>query len=212
MTNALITGIGANSATVAVYTAECTPATIRGGLVMFWEVFVAFGILLGYLMGAACKSSRGSGIRVLLSLLTRPLHSFSVVKVTYPLNWRLMMGSTFVAPIFVILTVYFGPESPRYLVSRGRHAQAYQSLVKLRFNKIQAARDLYCIVEAVNLEDKLRSGRTFVSDIRDILTVPRVRYAALSTWFIMFMQNFCGINAYVFPAIPSYGSSDSPTV
>ena len=105
------------------------------------------------------------------------------------------MGSTFLPPLFVILTIFFGPESPRYLVSRGRYAKAYQSLLKLRPSKIQAARDLYCIVEAVNLEDKLRSGRTIVSDIRDIITVPRVRYAALSTWFIMFMQNFCGINA-----------------
>ena len=49
-------GIGANSATVAVYNAECAPARIRGGLVMMWEVFVAFGIMMGYIMGAACKS------------------------------------------------------------------------------------------------------------------------------------------------------------
>lgn len=47
--------IGANSATVAVYTAECAPTAIRGGLVMFWQIFVAFGIMLGYVMGAACK-------------------------------------------------------------------------------------------------------------------------------------------------------------
>lgn len=48
-------GIGANSATVAVYTAECSPVLLRGGLVMFWQIFVAFGIMLGYLMGVACS-------------------------------------------------------------------------------------------------------------------------------------------------------------
>ncbi|RFU31981.1 hypothetical protein B7463_g4375, partial [Scytalidium lignicola] len=138
--------IGANSATVAMYTAECSPVPIRGGLVMFWELFVAFGIMLGYLMGVA------------------------FLKVEYPLNWRLMMGSTFVAPLFVIALVFFGPESPRYLVSKRRYKKAFQSLVRLRANELQASRDLYCIYEAVKLEEHLRTGRTFFSDIRDIMT------------------------------------------
>ena len=118
-----------------------------------------------------------------------------VVNVEYPLNWRLMVGSQLVPPIFVIAAVYFGPESPRYLVSRRRYPEAFRSLLRLRPSKLQATRDLYCIMEAVNVEESLRSGRTFLSDIRDIIQVPRVRYAALSSWFIMFMQNFCGINA-----------------
>lgn len=106
-----------------------------------------------------------------------------------------MVGSQLVPPIFVIAALFFGPESPRYLVSRGRYAKAYRSLLRLRHSKLQAARDLYCITEAVKVEEALRSGRNFVSDIRDILQVPRVRHAAFASWFIMFMQNFCGINA-----------------
>ncbi|KAK9427023.1 hypothetical protein V1505DRAFT_396473 [Lipomyces doorenjongii] len=35
--------IGANSATVAVYTAECTPAFIHDGLVLFWQIFIDSG-------------------------------------------------------------------------------------------------------------------------------------------------------------------------
>ncbi|KAL2825683.1 hypothetical protein BJY01DRAFT_256202 [Aspergillus pseudoustus] len=166
--------IGANSATVAVYTAECAPAAIRGGLVMMWQVFVAFGIMMGYIISAA------------------------FVHISYPLNWRLMIGSQMVAPVFVIAAVYFGPESPRYLVSRQRYAAAYRSLLRLRPTKLRAARDLYTIVRSVEFEESLRSGRTFLSDIRDIAQNPRVRYAALASWFIMFMQNFCGINAMTY--------------
>lgn len=121
----------------------------------------------------------------------------AVVNVQEPLNWRLMIGSQLVPPIFVVATVYFGPESPRYYVSRQRYGQAYKSLMRLRHSKLQAARDLFCIVEAVKNEESLRSGRTFLSDVRDIIQVPRVRYAAFSSWFIMFSQNFCGINALV---------------
>ena len=157
---------------------------------MFWEVFVAFGIMLGYIMGAACTPNPRA------FYWAYHLTCLPVVNVRYPLNWRLMMGSQLVAPIFVIATVYFGPESPRYLVSRKRYSAAFRSLLRLRPTTLQATRDLYCIMEAVKVEESLRSGRTFFSDIRDIVQVPRVRYAALASWFIMFMQNFCGINAY----------------
>lgn len=36
-------GIGPKSATVPIYAAECSPAPIRGALVMMWQMFTAFG-------------------------------------------------------------------------------------------------------------------------------------------------------------------------
>ena len=41
------TGLGLNASTVAVYAAECAPAYIRGGLAVSWQMFTAFGILIG---------------------------------------------------------------------------------------------------------------------------------------------------------------------
>lgn len=41
-------GIGAKSATVPVYAAECAPAPIRGALVMQWQVWTAFGIMVSF--------------------------------------------------------------------------------------------------------------------------------------------------------------------
>lgn len=66
-------GIGPKSATIPIYAAECTPANIRGALVMMWQMWTAFGIMLGYVAGVAfrsvldgdsdaCSNSRPEGI------------------------------------------------------------------------------------------------------------------------------------------------------
>ncbi|KAI4127182.1 MAG: hypothetical protein LQ341_006814 [Variospora aurantia] len=49
-------GIGPKSATIPIYAAECTPANIRGALVMMWQMWTAFGIMLGYISGVVFRS------------------------------------------------------------------------------------------------------------------------------------------------------------
>jgi MFS family permease len=41
------------SATIPIYASECAPAKLRGGLVMLWQLWTAFGIMLGYIVGVA---------------------------------------------------------------------------------------------------------------------------------------------------------------
>ena len=89
---ALGIGIGPKSATVPIYAAECTPPAIRGALVMQWQMWTAFGIMLGNIMGVAFGPSTG---------------------IPPSLGWRLMLGSTVVLPLIVCAQVYFCPESPR---------------------------------------------------------------------------------------------------
>jgi MFS family permease len=45
--------IGAKSSTTPVYGAECSPANIRGALVMMWQMWTAFGIMIGFLASVA---------------------------------------------------------------------------------------------------------------------------------------------------------------
>ena len=49
-------GIGPKSATIPIYAAESVPSEeIRGALVMSWQLWTAFGIMLGYIFNYVFK-------------------------------------------------------------------------------------------------------------------------------------------------------------
>eukprot|EP00918_Siedleckia_nematoides_P069654 GHVU01151896.1.p1 GENE.GHVU01151896.1~~GHVU01151896.1.p1 ORF type:complete len:615 (+),score=34.93 GHVU01151896.1:263-2107(+) len=164
-------GIGPKSATAPVYTAECAPAPIRGALVMQWQVWTAFGIALGDVV------------------------SVIFVDLEPDLAWRLMLGSTVVAPVIVCGMIYFAPESPRWYMSKGRVAEAFEAIRRLRFCDLQAARDLYYMAELLAIEKSQTEGRNL---LKDMFTVPRVRRAAQASGLVMFMQQFCGVNVIAY--------------
>ena len=80
-------GIGPKSATVPVYAAECTPPAIRGALVMMWQMWTAFGIMVGTVMSLAFY------------------HVPDPAGIT-GLNWRLMLGSVSILLRAFITTVF----------------------------------------------------------------------------------------------------------
>jgi Sugar (and other) transporter len=104
------------------------------------------------------------------------------------LGWRLMLGSTVVLPLIVCAQVYFCPESPRWLIQKGRVDKAFESFVTLRPTRLQAARDTYYTYVGVELERKANRGKNILTMFRDLFTVPRNRRATLASWIVMFMQ------------------------
>lgn len=169
-------GIGPKSATVPIYAAECTPPQIRGALVMQWQMWTAFGIMFGYASDLAFYGVPDK-------------HNIT------GLNWRLMMASAMLPAVIVCFFVFLCPESPRWYMSKGRHASAYQSMCKLRYNKIQAARDLFYMAELLKAEETIKVGQSM---IKELYTVPRNRRAMLASEIVMFMQQFCGVNVIAY--------------
>ncbi|MCJ1313283.1 hypothetical protein MMC25_006960 [Agyrium rufum] len=175
-------GIGPKSATVPIYAAETTPPGIRGALVMQWQMWTAFGIMLGY------------AADLIFYKVSDPPHVVG-------LNWRLMMASAMLPALIVIAFVFMCPESPRWYMSKNRHYKAYESMCRLRFNKIQAARDVYYMSVLLDAENELNfEGK---SKIIELISVPRNRRALIGSEIVMFMQQFCGVNiiAYYSSAI-----------
>lgn len=165
--------MGLKEVTVPVYSAEIAPRTIRGGLVMSWQVWTAFGILLG-----TCANLVFVG--------------------TGKLVWRLQFGSAFVPVIPLLIGVYFCPESPRWLLKKRRVSKAYRSLVRLRNSELQAARDLYFIHAQLIYEDALleKSGLSKNSNMFtrfiELFTIPRLRRATQASGVVMLAQQMCG--------------------
>ncbi|GAA6055015.1 hypothetical protein NBRC10513_005677 [Rhodotorula toruloides] len=169
-------GIGPKSATVPVFAAETAPPLIRGALVMQWQVWTAFGIMLGTVSSLVFYHVGD----------TAHIHG---------LNWRLMLGSA-LSPCFLVMAqVYFCPESPRWLIGRGRYRDAYHSLCRLRYSKLQAARDLFMINALLEEEANMPSGK---AALLELFAVGRNRRAALASGIVMFMQQFCGINVIAY--------------
>ncbi|KAF3393476.1 Polyol transporter 5 [Talaromyces pinophilus] len=167
-------GIGPKSSTVPIYAAECSPAPIRGALVMMWQMWTAFGIMLGNIMGVAFMS------------------------LSDDLSWRLMLGSTVVLPIIVCVQVYMCPESPRWLIQHNQVEKAFRSFRKLRSHDIQAARDLYYAYVLVQIEREINKGKNFFTMFMELFTVGRNRRATIGSWIVMFMQQFCGVNVIAY--------------
>ena len=78
--------MGLKEVTVPVFSAENAPTNIRGGLVMSWQIWTAFGIFLGTCANLAVKD------------------------VTINLAWRLQLGSAFIPAVPLVCGIWFCPE------------------------------------------------------------------------------------------------------
>lgn len=170
-------GIGAKSSTIPVYTAECAPAPIRGALVMQWQVWTAFGIMLGDIVGVIFGPSDG---------------------IPRDLSWRLMLGSTVLMPTIVCIQVFFCPESPRWLIENHKVKQAYTSFRRIRNTDLEACRDLFYTYVGVEIERRVNTGKSYAAQVWELFSIPRNARATWATWIVMFGQQFCGVNVIAY--------------
>ncbi|CAO2146495.1 unnamed protein product, partial [Urochloa humidicola] len=122
-----VTSVGAGFARVVapVYNAEISPACTRGVLSSLLDIFINMGILLSYVSNYV--------------FATLPTH----------LGWRLMFAAGALPPMFLAAGVLIMPESPRWLVMRGRHGEAHTVLARTSDTPAEADLRLEEIKQAV---------------------------------------------------------------
>ncbi|CAL5397036.1 unnamed protein product [Camellia sinensis] len=119
-------GVGYSLMIAPVYTAEISPAMTRGFLTSLPEVFITIGILIGYIF------------------------NYSLSGLPENINWRLMLGLAAVPAIAVGIGVMAMPESPRWLIMKGRLDEARQVLIKTSENEEEAELRLEEITKAAS--------------------------------------------------------------
>ena len=117
------------------------------------------------------------------------------------ITWRLQLGSAFIPAVPLLIGIYFVPESSRWLIKKGRHAQAYRSLLRVRNTPLQAARDLYYIhaqleAERALLEAKGFNKGNFFTRAIELFKLPRIRRATQASGIIMIAQQMCGSRSH----------------
>ncbi|MCJ1262775.1 hypothetical protein MMC22_002645 [Lobaria immixta] len=166
-------GMGAKATTVPIFAAENSPASIRGALVMSWQMYVAFGIFLGF--SANIILWRAGDI-----------------------NWRLQLASAFIPAVPLVAGIYLCPESPRWYMKKGRYQKAFASLRRLRNTDMQAARDLFYIHAQLSTEEELKGNKGYFVRLIELWTLPRNRSATIASQTVMIAQQMCGINIMAF--------------
>ncbi|KAK8121404.1 hypothetical protein PG999_005524 [Apiospora kogelbergensis] len=167
-------GLGISASTVSILAAECAPPSIRGGLAVSWQMWVAFGVFAGFLANVA-------------------FFNFG------ELTWRLQLVAPALPAIPLTVLIWQCPESPAWLMKNLRYKEAFESLCRLRNSKLQAAREVYIAYHSIETfkdqpKEKMSFGRQFI----DLYSVPRIRRATLASFSVMISQQLCGINIISF--------------
>jgi SP family galactose:H+ symporter-like MFS transporter len=119
--------IGIASFTAPLYLAEIAPESIRGAMISLYQLMITIGILAAYL---------------------------SDLGFSYTGNWRWMLGVIAIPGALFLLGVLLLPDSPRWLMMRGRRPEAESVLHKLRGNVDAIAREIADIEEQLKIPQR----------------------------------------------------------
>jgi len=164
--------IGAACASAPLYIAEISPAARRGTLVTLFQLAITIGILAGYFLD---KLLSGSG------------------------SWRLMLGSG----IFPAAALFAGmiplPNSPRWLISKGRTSEAVKILAAVSGGDLRKAEsDAEDVKNILSIERKTK--------LSELLRAPVV-YAVVTATGLFVLQQFSGINSVMYYAPVIFGEA-----
>lgn len=168
-------GVGLEGGTVPVYVAETVERKIRGNLVSLYQFNIALGEVFGYVIAA--------------------------IFLNVPGNWRYILGSSLVFSTIMFVGMLFLPESPRFLMHKGKTLEAYKVWKRIRGTTTPESREeFYVMAVAVTQEDtEVNEGAQNTRfPWMDFFTVPRARRALVYANIMILLGQLTGVNAIMY--------------
>lgn len=161
-------GVGMLSATVPVWQSECAPAAKRGRNVVLTGMFIAFGFALTQWINFGFYHIQDRSA-----------------------SWRGSLAIPALFSFIIITSIFFLPESPRWLVLKNQSASAQQTLAILRAKDMASAEILD---ELRGIELSLEETAGSPLRLRDVFTMreDKLLYRFLLCVTLQFFQQMSG--------------------
>ena len=173
-------GIGVVSIVSPLYISELAVAQYRGRLVSLYQLAVTVGFLGAYLVNYQLLAWAESGTQLSVDWLN---------KVFITEVWRGMLGMETLPAILFFIIIFFIPESPRWLIVRGKELKAVNILEKI-YNSITEAKSQLKETKSV-LTSETRSEWS-------LLMKPGIFKAVIIGVCIAILGQFMGVNAVLY--------------
>lgn len=173
-------GVGASLILAPMYIAEISPKELRGRLVSFNQLNIVIGISLAFFTN------------YLILQLGKSDASWAIILKFDQYNWRWMLGLETLPAILYFLGLFFVPRSPRWLIMKGRSAEA--ELVLAKFNGTDNAKEMIARITGSMKQENEKEGS--VSD----LWKPGLRLVVTIGVVVAILQQITGINSVFFYA------------
>ena len=135
--------VGMASFTAPLYLSEIAPRSIRGALISMYQLMITIGIVLAFLSDTYFAS-------------------YFKYQAVVGGHWRIMLGIIIIPAAIMFIGVFFLPESPRWLMLKGRGKKARQVLRRVRTTEEEVALELEEI--EANLEEEQAGWKMFKSN------------------------------------------------
>ena len=173
-------GIGVVSIVSPLYISELAVAQYRGRLVSLYQLAVTVGFLGAYLVNYQLLAWAESGTQLSVDWLN---------KVFITEVWRGMLGMETLPAILFFIIIFFIPESPRWLIVRGKELKAVDILEKI-YNSITEAKSQLKETKSV-LTSETKSEWS-------LLMKPGIFKAVIIGVCIAILGQFMGVNAVLY--------------
>lgn len=199
-------GVGAASMMSPLYIAEVSPARHRGRLVSVNQFTIVFGFLIVYLINAFVAATgdnidqQGAPGKQAAVEAARDLAPQSASETVgeggqagdpaawnVRRGWRWMFGSETLPALLFFCLLFFVPESPRWLIKRGRESEARHILTRVN--------------GAASAETAMKEiSETIAQEERSVLQLvkPGLRVAMVIGIALAILQQVTGINAVMY--------------